>query len=102
MILNVTFEQITADMQIDFDETSVELPIRFDSDDDFEIEFGETTEIMPDDVPVYDGDHEITPTFTDQFLDTSGLLVEEDIRIEPIPVARVSNNSGGMTVIIGG
>lgn len=102
MILNVTFEQISADLQIDLDESSVEFPIQFDSDDNFEVDFGETTEIRPDDVPVYDGPHEINPTFTDQVLDTSGLLLEEDIKIESIPLVRVSNNSGGMTVIIGG
>lgn len=102
MILNVTFEQISADIAVTLEESSVEFPIQFDSDDNFEVDFGETTEIMPDDVPVYDGPHEVNPTFADQVLDTSGLLLEEDIKIESIPLARVSNNSGGTTVIIGG
>ena len=102
MILNVTFEQITADIDIQLDEESVELAIEFDSDDTLNAEFSEIVEVVPDDVPAYEGDHEITPTFQEQFLDTSGLLVEEDIKIEAIPLVRVSNNSGGMTVIIGG
>lgn len=91
MILNVTFEQITADMQVNFDEV-----------DDFSVSFGELTEIPPEDLPTYEGTHSIVPSFADQLLDTSGLLVEEDIKIEAIPLVRVSNNSGGMTVIIGG
>lgn len=102
MILNVTFEQITADIDIQLDEESMELTVEFDSDDTFDTQFGEVVEVMPDDVPSYEGDHEITPTFQEQLLDTSGLLLEEDIRIEPIPLSRVSNNSGGTTVIIGG
>lgn len=102
MILNVTFEQISADIAVVLEEPSVELEIQLDSNDDFNVNFGETTEIMPDDVPVYEGPHEVNPTFQDQILDTSGLLLENDITIEPIPLARVSNNSGGMTVIIGG
>lgn len=91
MILNVTFEQITAD-----------IPVQFDEVDDFSVNFGELTEIPPEDLPTYEGTHSIVPSFADQLLDTSGLLVEEDIKIEAIPLARVSNTSGGMTVIIGG
>ena len=102
MILNVAFEQITADIDVQLDEESMELTVGFDSDDTFETEFGEVVEVMPDDVPAYEGDHEVTPTFETQILDTSGLMLEEDIRIESIPLARVSNTSGGTTVIIGG
>lgn len=102
MIIEVTFEQIEADMQIDFDETAVEIPIQFDSDDDFEVGFGEVTEVIPDDIPAYEGNYEVNPTFADQILDTSGLLMEEDVTIKPIPIYEVSNNAGGTTVIIGG
>ena len=91
MILNVTFEQIAADIQV-----------QFDAEDDFLVGFGEVSEIPPEELPTYEGVHQIIPSFNDQLLDTSGLLVEEDIKIEAIPLVRVSNNSGGMTVIIGG
>lgn len=91
MILDVTFEQIED-----------ELDVQFDAEDDFEVDFGELSEIPPEDLPTYEGNHSIVPSFADQLLDTSGLLVEEDIKIEAIPLVRVSNNSGGMTVIIGG
>ena len=91
MILNVTFEQIAADLQV-----------QFDAEDDFGVGFGEVSEIPPEDLPTYEGVHQIIPSFNDQLLDTSGLLVEEDIKIEAIPIVRVSNNSGGKTVIIGG
>lgn len=91
MILNVTFEQITAD-----------IPVQFNAEDDFSVKFGEISEIIPEDVPTYEGSHQITPSFASQLLDTSGLLLEEDIQVEPIPIARVTNTSGGTTVIIGG
>lgn len=80
MILNVTFEEVH----------------------EFVADFGEVNMIVDSSVPRYEGPHEVNPTFSDQVLDTSGLLLVEDIRIESISLTRVTNNSGGMTVIIGG
>lgn len=91
MILNVTFAQIAADISVQFSE-----------EDAFSVGFGELSELPPGDVPIYEGSHQVVPSFFDQLLDTSGLLLEEDIRVEPIPLARVTNTSGGTTVIIGG
>lgn len=91
MILGKTTAQVTAELQVQFDEEDV-----------FDVSFGELIEIPPEELPTYEGTHSIVPSFADQLLDTSGLLVEEDIKIEAIPLVRVSNNSGGMTVIIGG
>lgn len=91
MILNVVFEQVTADIQVSFE-----------TDKAFRADFGEQYEMLPEDIPMYEGDHEVIPSFADQMLDVSGLLMREDIKIEQIPVSRVSNNAGGMTVIIGG
>lgn len=92
MILNVVFEQISTDLQVEFDE----------EEDSIDVDFGDRYELLPEDIPSYEGDHEVIPSFADQMLDVSGLLMREDIKIEQIPVSRVSNNAGGMTVIIGG
>lgn len=50
----------------------------------------------------YEGDYLVTPKFVDQTLQTSQRILKEDVRIEKISVTRVSNSSGGNTVIIGG
>lgn len=92
MILSVTFEEIEHHVDAYFEETEHHI----------DADFGEIIEMIDSDIPRYEGDLEIVPTFADQTLDTSGLLLEEDIKIEQIPIARVSNNAGGMTVIIGG
>lgn len=51
---------------------------------------------------VYEGDCEITPKFEKQTLKTKNLLMNEDVTVLEIPVTRVTNTSGGTTIIIGG
>ena len=91
MILDILFDAISADIDVDLDAGS-----------ELDLDFGEIQELPPEKLPHYEGEYEVTPTFADQTMETSGLLMEEDVKIEAIPVARVSNNAGGMTVIIGG
>lgn len=91
MILDIALEQI-----------STELPVSFSTDDAFTVVFGEAIELSPTDLPSYAGSYQISPSFLDQTLETAGLMMREDMTIKRIPIAEVSNNSGGMTVIIGG
>lgn len=91
MILDIVFEQI-----------STELPVSFSTDDVFMVDFGEVSELSPADLPTYAGSYTVNPTFLDQTLGTAGLIMREDMTIKKIPIAEVSNNSGGVTVIIGG
>lgn len=53
------------------------------------------------DAPLYEGVYEVIPAFEEQSLPTTKKFLERDVRIEKIPVTRVSNTSGGNTVIIG-
>lgn len=53
-------------------------------------------------LPVYDGIYSVIPAVYEQILETAQTFVDADIRIEKIPYAEVSNNSGGMTATIGG
>lgn len=58
-------------------------------------------EWQADDLPVYDGAYEVTPSATnDQTLLTAQKLLDADVKINKIPYTEVSNNSG-TTVIIG-
>lgn len=50
----------------------------------------------------YEGNYEIVPKIQEQKLLTKNKLLTEDVTIKSIPVIKVSNASGGNTVIIGG
>lgn len=50
----------------------------------------------------YDGIYEIVPKIQEQKLLTKNKLLTEDMVIKSIPIIKVSNTSGGNTVIIGG
>lgn len=52
-------------------------------------------------VPSYTGDYEITPSFEEQTLYTSGKKMSDDVTVHEIPIVRTSNPQGGWTVLIG-
>ena len=76
---------------------------------DIEIEADKeiSIDIMSELVPVgeykhYKGDYSVTPRLESQTLKTENLVMDFDLEIQKIPIERVSNTSGGNTVIIGG
>ena len=50
----------------------------------------------------YDGDYSVKPKFEEQILKTKNKVMDFDVDVKPIPVEKVSNPSGGNTIIIGG
>jgi len=59
----------------------------------------ENAVIMP---PAYTGAYEVDPDFTGTVLETEGKMMTDDVTVNAIEVARVTNPSGGKTVYIGG
>lgn len=53
------------------------------------------------DYEFYKGDYQVKPTFENQTLKTKNMAMKDDVEIKPISVTKVSNQSGGNTVIIG-
>lgn len=53
------------------------------------------------DVPLYEGEYEVTPKVSEQTLPTAKKMLTEDLTIKEIPYFSVGNNSGGNTVYIG-
>lgn len=51
---------------------------------------------------LYDGPAVVTPSQETQTLETAGKVMGEDVSVQPIPYAEVSNAFGGKTVTIGG
>lgn len=51
--------------------------------------------------PEYEGSYEVTPALAPQTLSTAEKVLMKDITVEKIPITKVSNVSGGYTVIIG-
>lgn len=52
-------------------------------------------------LPDYEGEYTVTPRLVEQVLPTNGKSMNSDLTVEAIGVDRVSNPSGGKTVVIG-
>jgi len=50
---------------------------------------------------VFHGPYEVTPTLPGFDVGTRGKFMERDMKVNPIPIAHVSNVAGGYTVNIG-
>ena len=55
----------------------------------------------PDNEQYYDGEYTITPKPYAQMLETDNKKMRDDVDVEAIPYLQASNNSGGLTTIIG-
>ena len=74
----------------------------FDLDDiSFEPGFDVTVNTQGDVVP-YTGDYIVDPDFATQILGTKEKYMLDNVTVNPIEVARVSNPAGGRTIYIGG
>ncbi len=68
---------------------------------------GEEELVLEDTLPfvpyydVYTGPYEVTPTFSDQTLDTDTKAMIDDVLVHEIPVTYTTNPYGGKTVLIG-
>ena len=61
------------------------------------------TQIIHDDrAEEYDGTYIVMPEFYQQTLDTANKIMADDVTVKAIEVQRVSNDSGGKTIYIGG
>lgn len=50
----------------------------------------------------YEGEYTFIPNFEQHKLQTKNKVMDSDLLVDSIPLTRVSNPSGGKTVIIGG
>jgi len=48
----------------------------------------------------YDGTYEITPTDYEQYLDTAGKVMRDEVTVHKVPYFETGNESGGFTVSI--
>ena len=53
------------------------------------------------DVDDYDGPYEVTPTLDGFDMPVKDTAMLDDVTVNPIPIAKVSNEAGGYTYIIG-
>ena len=51
-------------------------------------------------LPDYEGSYDVTPRLVEQVLPTNGRSMNDDVTIKEVPVARVTNPSGGKTCTI--
>lgn len=90
----------TFDPEFNLDDMSFEPEFYLD-DMSFKPEFDVIVNTQGDAVP-YTGDYIVDPDFATQMLETKEKFMLDDVTINPIEVARVSNPAGGRTIYIGG
>lgn len=70
-------------------------------DEPVEVDVDSVTVVHDSNIPRYTGDYEVTPQTVAQVLPTGGKLMTDDVDIRAIPYWETSNQSGGITAIIG-
>lgn len=90
-----------ADFAVKFKSDSAAFDVSFGGERGlYEVGFGEVNEVSKE--ANYDGEYIVTPKLEEQTMPTKGKVMEDDVKINKIPITVVSNESGGNTVIIGG
>lgn len=98
--MDSVYRVATFEPEFDLDDMSFEP--EFDLDDmSFEPGFDVIVNTQGDVVP-YTGDYIVDPNFATQILGTKEKYMLDDVTVNPIEVARVSNPAGGRTIYIGG
>lgn len=81
------------------DEQEITFHTKFEEDDfSFTSKFEEFVEGKAE---AFEGPYEVTPKLEEQTIPTASKVMRNDMKIKEIPIATVSNSSGGNTVIIG-
>ena len=75
--------------------------LRFEDENAFDLTMEENIILSYSGDP-YTGAYNVKPDFNGTILETENKIMTDDVTVEPIVVARVSNTSGGTTVYIGG
>ena len=91
------------ELDIVFDDSiELEMTVSFtESVQESDVDFGEV-QIVNIGAEPYKGDYTVTPKVNAQTMLTRGKLMDDDVKISPIPYFDVGNASGGSTVYIGG
>ena len=79
----------------------VHFTLRFEDENAFDLTMEENI-ILSYSGDSYTGAYNVKPDFNGTILETENKIMTDDVTVEPIEVARVSNTSGGTTVYIGG
>ena len=90
MDLTVTFSEASRLIDTEFSEGQVV---------NTSVIFGEVQAVN---ISKYDGDYVIIPKAVGQMLPTKDKVMKDNVTVEKIPYAEVTNNSGGTTATIGG
>ena len=77
----------------------LELELQIESPTELELA-SDAVEVLPSG-STYQGPYEVVPTLDGFGMDTEGLFMEEDVTVNPIPVAKTTNEAGGYTCVIG-
>ncbi len=97
--MNATYlEPILLDLDVSTEEYDLEL----DALEELDVEIDTVIQVKQIEADEYDGSYTVTPTFENQYLETTNKLLRDDVTVYSIPVSRTANPAGGTTVYIGG
>lgn len=92
MKLDVKFKEIDQKFNVNFKEVNQK----------FNVGFGQYVGGSKPEAERYTGDYVVTPSFEADELATKDKVLTDNVTIEAISVKKISNTTGGNTVIIGG
>lgn len=102
-IYETTDTRVEVDATLETDVISEEeekIDIQVEQDEDIKVDI-DGIFIATGEYKHYEGEYSVKPKLEKQTLKTQGLVMDFDLDVEEIPIATVSNSSGGNTVIIG-
>lgn len=100
MRIKVSFDEVDSSLETKFIQTECTFNTGVLEDgDSFSISFGEAALIQINDI--YKGRYRVTPRVYEQSLATTDKLMEQDVIVEVIPLAKTINTKNGYTVTIG-
>lgn len=89
MKVKVSFNEVDSDINAKFIQTEC----------CFKTDFGEIFVVGTGEI--YDGEYEVTPRVYQQILETKDKLMQDDVIVHVIPIAKTLNTSNGYTATIG-
>ena len=85
--LDITIETLVQELELELESAGGELELELESPG-----------YIP---PMYEGPYMVTPDFTSQVLETAEKMMSDDVIVDEIPVAEVTNPAGGLTLTVG-
>lgn len=97
-MIETALEPIYLDVELSVEEYELDV----DMEEALEVDLETNIIVQKTSGDIYEGPYDAIPSFDSQELLTKNKFLNDNVTVEPIPVSRTLNLSGGTTVYIGG